>query len=88
MFSSQKLIETRFTRFGSPRFTKPDRFGAHSVHPPLSAGKWVEPLTKLAKKRAEGGGEGKEGYNFWEGGGLQCLHKKLKSEIFNEKKSL
>ena len=70
MCSSQKLIETRFTRFGSPRFTKPDRFGAHSVHPPLSAGRWVEPLTKLAKKRAEGaeGAGGLTGSQFLEGG--------------------
>ena len=67
MCSSQKLIETRFTRFGSPRFTKPDRFGAHSVHPSLSAGRWVEPLTKLAKKRAEGAG-GLTGSQFLEGG--------------------
>ena len=70
MCSSQKLIETRFTRFGSPRFTKPDRFGAHSVHPPLSAGRWVEPLTKLAKKRAEGGG-GVDRISIFRGGLLE-----------------
>ena len=86
MFSSQKLIETRFTRFGSPRFTKPDRFGAHSVHPPLSAGKWVEPLTKLAKKRAEGGGVDRisifrgglletRGITFFKGGGCSVYIK-------------
>ena len=60
----------------------------HSVHPPLSAGV-VEPLTNFSKRGRGGGGlagsqflergggvAGKEGGDFFQGVGLQFLHKK------------
>ena len=69
----------------------------HSVHPlPLSAGGGVESPTKYSKR---GGGlvesqflegvAGKEGDDFFQGKGCSFYIKnKLKSEIFNNKKSL
>ena len=71
----------------------------HSVHPsPFCwvGGGGVEPLTKFSKTGAGLAGSqflegvaGKEGVTFLRGG-VQFLHKKnkLKSEIFNDKKSL
>ena len=75
----------------------------HSVHPPPLSGEggdggWggVEPLTKFSKKGWGGltgsqfleGVAEKEGVTFFPGG-LQFLPKnKLKSEMFNDKKSL
>ena len=67
---------------------------SHSVHPPLSDGGRVEPPTKFSKRGGLTGPQllegvaGKEGGEFFQGG-LQFSHKnKLKSEIFNDKKSL
>ena len=60
----------------------------------LSAGQ-VEPPTKFSEKMGEGGGgveKGllvKKGVTFFRGGGCNFIkRKKLKSEIFNDKKSL
>ena len=61
--------------------------------PPFLQG-WVEPPTKFSKRGGLAGTQllegvaGKEGGDFFQGG-LQFSHKnKLKSEIFNDKKSL
>ena len=64
------------------------------MSPPLSAG-GIEPSTKFRKK---GGGltgsqllegvAGKDGGDFFQGVGVQLSHNKLKSEKFNDKKSL
>ena len=66
----------------------------YSVHPlPLSAGgRGVEPLTKFEKRGDLKGPQLLEG-GCWERGsdffqGVQLSHNKLKSEIFNDKKSL
>ena len=67
-------------------------------HPSFLLG-GVEPATKFSKRRGGGhdrtsplrGGAGKEGGNFFGGGGEGCnFYKKtkLKYEIFNGKKSL
>ena len=62
----------------------------HIVNLPLSAGGGggIEPPTKFSKKgRGWQGFAGKEGGDFFQRL-LQFSHKKLKSEIFNDKKSL
>ena len=67
---------------------------SHSVHPPLSDGGRVEPPTKFSKRGGLTGPQLLEGVAGKEGvtlirQGLQFSHKnKLKSEIFNDKKSL
>ena len=67
---------------------------SHSVHPPLSDGGRVEPPTKFSKRGGLTGPQLLEGVAGKEGvtlirRGLQFSHKnKLKSEIFNDKKSL
>ena len=68
----------------------------HSVHCPLSAGGKVEIPTKFSKRR--GGGLGRtstfregcweRGDDFFHSGDAIFTRKKLKSEIFNNKKSL
>ena len=58
----------------------------HSVHPPLSAGGGggFEPPTKFFRGRSVG----KAGWPFWGRGGCYFyIQNKLKSEIFNTKKS-
>ena len=67
---------------------------SHSVHPPLSDGGRVEPPTKFSKRGGLTGPQLLEGVAGKEGvtlirRGLQFSHKnKLKSEVFNDKKSL
>ena len=66
----------------------------HSVHPPLPRG--VPPPTRFSKKEGLAGpqllegGCWEKGDNFFqEGGGCNFrIKKELKSEIFNDKKSL
>ena len=62
----------------------------HSVPPPSAGG--IEPPTKLKKRGGLTGSQllvaGKEGGDFFQEVGVQLSHNKLKSEIFNDKKSL
>ena len=70
----------------------------HSVHSPpphlhLSAGRGVEPPNKFSKKGSLTGPQPLEGVagnkgmtSFWGGGGVAFSQKKIKSEIFNDKK--
>ena len=61
---------------------------SHSVHPPLSDGGRVEPPTKFSKRGGLTGPQLLEGGDFFQGGCNFHIKNKLKSEIFNDKKSL
>ena len=67
---------------------------SHSVHPPLSDGGRVEPPTKFSKRggltgpQLLEGGCWERGGDFFQGGCNFHIKNKLKSEIFNDKKSL
>ena len=67
--------------------------GINSVHPPFLQGR-VEPPTKFSKRVGLTGPQllegvaGKEGGDFFQGGCNFHIKNKLKSEIFNNKKSL
>ena len=67
--------------------------GINSVHPPFLQGR-VEPPTKYSKRMGLTGPQllegvaGKEGGDFFQGGCNFHIKNKLKSEIFNNKKSL
>ena len=69
---------------------------SYSVHPPPYFCRRVEPPIKFSKRAALAGPQllegvaGKEGDNFFQGAGSCNFHikNKLKSEIFNDKKSL
>ena len=66
----------------------------HSVHPPLSAGGGGKPPTKFSKRGGLTGptllegGCWERGGDFFQGGCNFHIKNKLKSEIFNDKKSL
>ena len=67
--------------------------GINSVYPPFSAGEFEFP-TKFSKRVGLTGPQllegvaGKEGGDFFQGGCNFHIKNKLKSEIFNDKKSL